>query len=273
MTTDGDAPATVSTDLLTEAELDAIVAEAKLLWAQALGANDNRLGLLDAVNVEVGNLQDNRLGAAIGGTVLIDSNAAGYGWFVDPTPWESGEFLAGNAPSGMDLLTVVMHELGHVLGLQDVSRPYSLMNDQLETGVRYLAVQPAVTTETSAPKSTLLNFRPPSNGIPAGWVFEDGSVSSSSDDDGWWARLRNWVTGGKTAHNALPTILLMKEIASAGSMEDGAKGIGKEVSAIVKAESKGDAGSSLGQGQNWASDFVLNAGKKADPNGKISIKI
>ena len=57
--------------------------------------------------------------------ILIDSDAAGHGWFVDATPGEDGEFGADGlalepaaGPSGrIDLLTALMHELGHQAGL------------------------------------------------------------------------------------------------------------------------------------------------------------
>ena len=67
--------------------------------------------------------------------ITIDTNAAGHGWFVDPTPSSNSEFThavnaAGtdlftdptNAAAGhLDLLTTVIHELGHVLGLPDAT--------------------------------------------------------------------------------------------------------------------------------------------------------
>jgi len=44
----------------------------------------------------------------LGSSVHVDDNAGGYGWSLD-----TARGLAG----GVDLLTVVMHEFGHVLGL------------------------------------------------------------------------------------------------------------------------------------------------------------
>ena len=41
----------------------------------------------------VADLSGGLLGEAIGTTILIDSNAAGYGWFVDPTPASDEEFI------------------------------------------------------------------------------------------------------------------------------------------------------------------------------------
>jgi hypothetical protein len=75
-------------------------------------------------------------------------NGAGYGWFIDAAPWEDGEFTrwtspteghaaAGSAIAGQaDLLTVVMHELGHVLGLAHRDDSMSVMSDTLELGTR-----------------------------------------------------------------------------------------------------------------------------------------
>ena len=50
---------------------------------------------------------------------MLDTNAAGWGWFVDATPRDDSEFTTpGNQGEQhrMDLLTALMHEIGHVLG-------------------------------------------------------------------------------------------------------------------------------------------------------------
>jgi hypothetical protein len=79
-------------------------------------------------------------------------NAAGRGWFIDPTPGDNAEFLLGSssilvaegggpAANGVDLLTVVMHEIGHLLGLEDLdpgANPQQLMAADLSQGVRKL---------------------------------------------------------------------------------------------------------------------------------------
>ena len=63
--------------------------------------------------------------------ITLDTDAAGRGWYLDGTPLDDSEF--GNvlsatrlqtdptgAPAGhYDLLTTVMHEMGHALGLED----------------------------------------------------------------------------------------------------------------------------------------------------------
>jgi hypothetical protein len=50
--------------------------------------------------------------------------------------------LDADSPSAafarMDLLTVMMHELGHAIGFSDNEPGYSVMDEDLEAGVRYL---------------------------------------------------------------------------------------------------------------------------------------
>jgi hypothetical protein len=77
--------------------------------------------------------------------VVIDTNAAGCGWFVDQTPGDDDEFRQMNgqlvappataAASRIDLLSVLMHEFGHVLGLSH-DDPHDVMAATLATGVR-----------------------------------------------------------------------------------------------------------------------------------------
>src|SRR5262249_30750196 len=80
--------------------------------------------------------------------VAISPDAAGYGWFVDGTPSQDEEVTtttqgtALTAPAGppaagkMDLLTVVLHEMGHLAGLPDQTSGTGLMAETLATGVR-----------------------------------------------------------------------------------------------------------------------------------------
>jgi hypothetical protein len=83
---------------------------------------------LQQVEVQVDDLPGATLGTTNGTVITIDADAAGYGWFVDATPGQDAEFMiAGDgmqltarpgtpADGRMDLLTVIMHELGHVFG-------------------------------------------------------------------------------------------------------------------------------------------------------------
>ncbi|MBI1916593.1 MAG: matrixin family metalloprotease [Planctomycetes bacterium] len=83
-------------------------------------------------------------------TIYLDINAAAWRWFVDSTPWDDSEFTTpGNQGerNRMDLLTVLEHELGHILGLDHTD--WGLMSQFLATGVRLAptAVIDAVFTE------------------------------------------------------------------------------------------------------------------------------
>jgi hypothetical protein len=62
--------------------------------------------------------------------ITLDTNAAGYGWFIDYTPYLNEEWLptsnphewqakpGSDAEGKMDMLSVLLHEYGHVLGRQ-----------------------------------------------------------------------------------------------------------------------------------------------------------
>ncbi len=118
-----------------------IVNEAMRRMASVAGSQ-----VLADVSVKIADLPGNLLGEEIGKTILIDRDAAGYGWFIDPTPQDDPEFtqLASNvlaarpqtaADRRADLLTTVMHELGHELGYADDDAG-DLMNATLPLGVR-----------------------------------------------------------------------------------------------------------------------------------------
>ena len=103
---------------LTEAQLRPIVREAVRRW-NATGLTAAERSLLKTVTVRLADLDGATLGQAAGATIALDPTAAGHGWFVDPTPRSDSEFRhkRDQGERGkMDLLTAVVHELGHVLG-------------------------------------------------------------------------------------------------------------------------------------------------------------
>jgi hypothetical protein len=107
---------------------------------------------LSSATYEVGQLPGNLLGYTFAriNTIVIDPNADGYGWYVDSTAQSDANFVKGAngaqtaVPGGpasghMDLLTTVLHEMGHLDGLPDVNTlryPNNLMDGTLSPGVR-----------------------------------------------------------------------------------------------------------------------------------------
>jgi Ca2+-binding RTX toxin-like protein len=127
------------------AVLDAIITEAKHRLAGS-GLDAASLAQLDTVSVRFDDLDGLALGEEHDGLVILDINAAGYGWFVDSTPGDDREFMsdggiltasAGPAAGHMDLLTVMAHELGHAAGLQESDQ--GVMSDTLDAGDRLVA--------------------------------------------------------------------------------------------------------------------------------------
>ncbi len=98
------------------------------------------------------------LGQFNGRVITIDDDAAGYGWFVDLTPRINEEFRFDSIDSiyrawggctsenRMDLLSALMHELGHAAGLEDDlnSDASDLMSETLMLGVRRIKYGPSI---------------------------------------------------------------------------------------------------------------------------------
>jgi hypothetical protein len=141
-----------TTDTLTQDRLAPIVAEAIARWETGLGLEAETT--LTGVKIEVVDLTGEMLGEACGNTIRIDRDAAGYGWFVDATPHDDLEFLAdasgtltarngSAAKDRADLLTTVMHEMGHMLGFSDGVSD-DLMDSLLPLGTRRTLVDAGV---------------------------------------------------------------------------------------------------------------------------------
>ncbi|MCC6124179.1 MAG: FG-GAP repeat protein, partial [Pirellulales bacterium] len=136
---------------LTPSDLQPIVREAIVRWSNA-GLNAAALARLPQIEFVVSDLPDSVLGKAEANRIYLDRDAAGHGWFIDPTPARDEEFVSsgGNgqlravdsrAVDRIDLLSVVEHELGHALGLDDLDASLdALMSARMGTGIRRLPV-------------------------------------------------------------------------------------------------------------------------------------
>ncbi len=132
---------------LTSEDVMPLLIEAVGKWTTA-GLDVASASLLADINIHITDLPGNQLGLATDGQIYLDLNAAGQGWFVDLTPADDAEFTTATAQGwlaadqtsaalGVDLLTVLTHELGHILGLgdQDVDT-LDIMYESLTAGNR-----------------------------------------------------------------------------------------------------------------------------------------
>ena len=94
-------------DALTEGRLADALAQAKGEWADAGGD-------VSGITASIEDLSGATLGRSSGSSVVVDTDAAGWGW------------------SQMSLVTVVRHEIGHVLGLDHTDG--GLMDETLAPG-------------------------------------------------------------------------------------------------------------------------------------------
>ncbi len=180
--------------LSASTDISSVVSAAEANWV-AVGANPQSF---QNVQVQIGTLSKGVLADTAGSVITIDASAGGFGWYTNTS---SNDFQpvansvdqsakAGTAAVGhMDLLTVVDHELGHVLGLPDVTTGAdNLMTQTLSAGTRRLPtaslligivppatmasqatapVQQLWPSPTLVPVNTLLAAGTPSNAKPA----------------------------------------------------------------------------------------------------------
>jgi hypothetical protein len=120
--------------------------------ASSLDANTSGTSILlsTGITLNIADLPGGAVGQTTGTSITLDTNAAGYGWYVDPNPAANTDFLptsnpdvwmakAGSAAAGkMDMLSVLLHEYGHALGLDHSANPNDFMAPDLQPGERRL---------------------------------------------------------------------------------------------------------------------------------------
>jgi hypothetical protein len=132
---------------VTQAEVQALVPAAIDAWRSA-GLDAAGVRTLESAQVQVGNLGPNILGLETADVITINQTAGGFDWYVSAGGASSqafglarpdGESLAASgstAANQVDLVTVLEHEVGHVLGLADNAETGDLMDVTLGLGER-----------------------------------------------------------------------------------------------------------------------------------------
>ncbi|MEM1340777.1 MAG: hypothetical protein AAGF68_00560, partial [Pseudomonadota bacterium] len=181
-----DAPEVLET--LAQSEAEIVLDAAKALWIESGHLDGSQIAALNAASVAVTELDGLTLANAGAHMVRVDADAAGHGWFVDVGPADAAGFepddagvlraVPGSEAEGhMDLLSVLTHELGHVLGYNHIEThdPGHVMNETLETGTRFDA--PAV--EVFDPVTGTFTDADTARGLAAmGDVMEPAALTS-----------------------------------------------------------------------------------------------
>lgn len=129
--------------------IDDLAEEGIRQWRDA-GISEQQVAQLEAVTYQISEMEQGYLAAVNGANLItIDSDASNTGWFLDRTPGGNGEFLSTDPNTGellatspealghFDLLTAILHEQGHILGLSHTDH-VGVMHGTLGTGGRFL---------------------------------------------------------------------------------------------------------------------------------------
>jgi VCBS repeat-containing protein len=213
----------LATDRLSQQAIDALLPIAQQIWLDA-GASPTAFAGLTV------NMQELPSGFAAwtqAKTITLDTTGAGWGWYIDASPLDSSEFAVADAANAwhvdaseannpaenrLDLLTALIHELGHVAGLTH-SNGHSdghtdIMSQYLAPGQRRLlssedvaALDPAhylqtvvgVSTNTTGAANTASTYA--ALIVPSHWQSVHNTLANGSFSQG----LAQWEQVGNAA--------------------------------------------------------------------------
>ncbi|MBK5565794.1 hypothetical protein [Ensifer sp. SSB1] len=218
---------TVAGGEITKAQALSVLGDAIALWAKSRLLDAATLARLGTIDLQIADLEGERLAEAVFGAIRIDRNAAGRGWFVDLTPQDKEEYslvdgkwhaiVGGPAEGRFDLLSVLLHEMGHEAGLVHSTDDAvgGVMAETLSVGERRLplaATQPEARNDAQVFDEELGLFVTPTErrlmrlaGISAsdleisgGGEANEAATASGSTESGRDALTATWqpATGG-----------------------------------------------------------------------------
>ncbi|MCH9790322.1 MAG: tandem-95 repeat protein [Planctomycetes bacterium] len=138
-----------TTNITGDSSIDEVMDVALGMWQDALGLEqplDVQLVITDLGGTQLGEGQITAVdeqGLPVAGIVTLDDDAAGLGWYsdIDTTAFGGTELEGGvsytadansDAAGRYDLLTVLLHEIGHVAGFTQTYAPFQ---SHVESGV------------------------------------------------------------------------------------------------------------------------------------------
>jgi hypothetical protein len=140
------------TNSLSDDQLKSVMNEAIQIWEEA-GLSKEKVEWLRNSHFYIDGLAKGNLGNSVIGAFAISPNADGNGWYIgtDKDSYaqfnhilSSGRMLTSPskiAAGRMDLLTCILHEMGHILGLKDLNKKSdrnNIMYGKLPVGERRL---------------------------------------------------------------------------------------------------------------------------------------
>ncbi|MGP6087157.1 LEPR-XLL domain-containing protein [Antarctobacter jejuensis] len=137
-------------DALDLQETDALMDEAIRRMTLTMGLTQSQVSQLQGIDLTIADLDGSLLATYGEGLITLDIDGAGMGYFVDETAQADEEFTKdgearddSDASGRYDLLTILMHEMGHALNLADTSLEHDLMGGFLDPSQRLGLIDPA----------------------------------------------------------------------------------------------------------------------------------